>query len=310
MLWRLALVDLLLIGMVLVWGINFSVVKGALSEIAPLPFNALRFALASIGMLAVARLTGNAPPIAPGDFRRLVGLGFLGNTIYQLCFIFGLYLSSAGNTALILAATPVCTAMLSALLRHEQVRARGWLGLFLTVLGVTLILRHSAGHNPGQASLLGDLLLICCSVCWSFYTVFSVPLLKHYPAIAFTAYTTTAGTLFFIPIAAPALFAQSWGDVSPKAWLALAYSFGAALVFGYSAWYYGVQRIGNTRTSVYSNMVPLVALLVAYFYLGEKIGPLQALGAAIIIIGVYTTRTSPVSLERKAPPVEKLSEWC
>jgi drug/metabolite transporter (DMT)-like permease len=63
-----------------------------------------------------------------------------------------------------------------------------------------------------------------------------------------------------------------------------------ALVFGYSAWYYGVEKIGSTRTSVYSNLTPVAGVSVGMIFLGEKLWPLQWLGAVIIFAGLMINR--------------------
>jgi drug/metabolite transporter (DMT)-like permease len=78
--------------------------------------------------------------------------------------------------------------------------------------------------------------------------------------------------------------------VSGWAWLLLVYSAVFALVVAYLIWYTAVQRVGNTRTSIYSNVVPLVAMAVAAVALGEPITARKIAGAAGILSGVVFTR--------------------
>ncbi len=67
-----------------------------------------------------------------------------------------------------------------------------------------------------------------------------------------------------------------------------------AVVIGYLIWYTSVQRVGNARTAVYSNLSPVVAIIFAWLTLGDALGPLQLLGAAIVLIGLVVTRRGRV----------------
>ena len=58
-------------------------------------------------------------------------------------------------------------------------------------------------------------------------------------------------------------------------------------------WYTAVQRIGSSRTAIYSNLTPIVAMIVAAVWLGEPITRPQILGAALILSGIAVTRLSP-----------------
>ncbi|MDH3224923.1 MAG: DMT family transporter, partial [Gemmatimonadota bacterium] len=101
-----------LIAVVLIWGINFSVVKDALRIVDPLVFNAVRFLLAGAALAVLHTARGR---VDRGDLPALVGLGVCGHTAYQAGFIFGLDRTLAGNAAVILAAAPIWTLALAVL---------------------------------------------------------------------------------------------------------------------------------------------------------------------------------------------------
>ena len=103
--------DGLLLLTILFWGINFSVVKFVLAEMSPLVFNGLRFLFSSFLMVILARFTGRSLKFQPRHLPYLIGLGLLGNTMYQLLFIFGIANTTADNSALILATVPVWVAL-------------------------------------------------------------------------------------------------------------------------------------------------------------------------------------------------------
>jgi drug/metabolite transporter (DMT)-like permease len=88
----------------------------------------------------------------------------------------------------------------------------------------------------------------------------------------------------------PQLLTMDWAAVSAVTWVSLVLSALLALNVAYLVWYTGVQQIGPARTSMYSNLVPIVAMVVAAFWLGEPLGGAKILGAVAVLSGVFLTR--------------------
>jgi drug/metabolite transporter (DMT)-like permease len=126
---------------------------------------------------------------------------------------------------------------------------------------------------------------------WAIYTVFSKPLLGRISPLKWSSLTLAVGTVFYLPFCFPAFVNQDFGQVSLKSWLMLAFSGLFALALGYVIWYASVKRIGNSKTVIYGNIVPVFTVIFAAIILTERIGLWQALGAAIILVGVYLTRS-------------------
>jgi drug/metabolite transporter (DMT)-like permease len=282
------LADALLLLVILVWAVNFSVVKASIAHIPPMSFNALRLLGSSGLLLALSRLSGQGG-IPRRELGRVVGLGIVGHTAYQTCFILGLEATTATSSALLLGATPVLVVLVAALTGAESPTRRALLGVFISILGIYLVVRPRAGQ---PATPTGELLTLAASLCWAVYTVGSVGLLSRHGPLKVTAYTMVAGTLFFLPLSLPSVYRTLWGSVPAAVWAAIAYSFLLALGFGYYAWYYGVARLGPTRTAMYSNFTPIAALAISALTLRERPGWAQALGAAVIFLGVYLVRAS------------------
>lgn len=273
---------LALLLMVVVWAVNFSVAKLALATLSPLAFNALRFPLAAAVVWLALRARGPLPLPEPRHRLRILWLGLLGNLVYQQFFIFGLDLTLAGTASVLLAGTPIITAMLSALLGHERVGWRSWTGAAATIVGIVLVV-GTAGEG---GSVLGDVLMILASCAWAAYTVGARPLIEHYGPVPVTAWTLSIGTIGVVLVGIPDLLATDLTTVSAGAWLAVVYAGALSIGLAYLIWNYGVRHIGNTRTAVFSNLVPVVALAVAWVWLNEVPQPRQLLGAAVIIAGV------------------------
>lgn len=280
-----------LLTMVVIWGLNFSVVKAALAYIPPLAFNALRFPLASLTVWLVLRRRGAIPLPRPEDVRRVIVLGLLGNVVYQVAFIVGLDRTRAGNASLLLAASPILTALLSAAAGHERVRPRVWGGVAATLVGMALVvLGGQEGVEIGLGTIAGDLILVVAALAWSIYTVGAKGLIQRYGPVAVTAWTLWIGSVGVVLLGIPQLAGLEWSAVPRPSWAAVAYAGVFGIALAYLLWYQGVRYIGNTRTAIYSNLVPVLAIVIAWLWLGEVPGVWQVVGAAVIIGGVMTAQ--------------------
>lgn len=286
--------DLLLLLMVFIWGANFSVVKYALREFPELSFNALRLIVASgiflalIGRSASAPATGTAASIDRSDWRRLALLGVLGHFVYQLCFLAGVARTSVANGALIFGCTPVTVALMASAAGHEKIPLTRWAGVLLSLSGLYVLVGHRTTWS--LASLAGDALMFGGMVCWSAYSVLSQPLLKRYSPVLVTGVSMVIGTVLYVAISTPALARTDWQAIGVTSWALMFGSSALALAFAYAIWYTGVQRLGSSRTAIYSNLTPIFAMIVATLWLGEPIDSPQIIGAVAILSGVLVTR--------------------
>jgi drug/metabolite transporter (DMT)-like permease len=278
--------------MAVIWGSNYSIVKSAFAEVPPFAFNGLRLAVASLLFLVILAVDARRSPAARtrilADWRAVAAIAVVGHALYQLLFIAGLARTSAANSALIIGCTPVFVALLTAALGHERVPARRWAGVALSATGIYLVVGHGAAMT--HDSLGGDLLMLAAVFCWSLATILLGPVLTRHAPLTVTGYSMALGTVLYLPFAWRDLAGVDWSRVSSHAWLALLYSACLALCVAYVIWYTAVQRLGNTRTAVYSNMVPVVAMVVAAVGFGEPVGWLKIAGAAAILVGVAVTR--------------------
>ena len=285
--------DLGLLLMAAIWGVNFSVLKVILRDLDPLALNALRFPLASLALWTLVRRLPGASRPEPADVVRVLVLGVLGNIAYQLCFIFGLNWTLAGNASLLLATTPIWTVVLSSAVGHERPGKWVFIGIIGTFAGMFLVIKgRGDALDFGNSSVRGDILMVMSAILWSIYTVGGRKLVREYGALRMTAWTLWAGTPFLVLLGVPALLGTDFGAVSTGAWLGVLYSGVMAIAIAYLLWYRGVQRLGNSRTAVYSNLVPVAALITAWVWLGEVPSGPQAAGAAVILAGLSVARLS------------------
>jgi drug/metabolite transporter (DMT)-like permease len=289
--------------MTLIWGTNFSIVKSAFAVMDAQAFNALRMVIASAVFVAIIVFVRRRPhalrgsmasifftpePISRRDWITLVVLGIVGHTAYQYFFIGGLARTSVANSSLMLAATPVVIALISAGLGHERISGLHWLGAALSMAGIYLVVAQAP--SGGGSSLTGDLMMLGAVCCWAIYTLGTRQLMLRHSPVGVTGFSMTIGTLLYVPLTIPHLLGTDWSTVTPGAWAALLYSALFALCVAYTIWYMAVREIGSARTSVYSNVVPIVAMLTAVVFLGEGMTAGRLAGAAAVLVGVALTR--------------------
>jgi drug/metabolite transporter (DMT)-like permease len=296
-------VDGALILMVLIWGANYSVIKRAFQEIPPQPFNAVRIILASgvfwAAIRSARRFARAGDParstifytpsaLTPRDRWDLLWLGLVGHCAYQFCFVGGVAITSVSNAALIIGTTPVVVAILSAALGRERIRANHWIGAAISMSGIYFVVGRGASF--GGATLSGDLLIMVSVCCWAAYTLGAGRLMARHSPLYVTGMTMAIGAVPYVLLTVPAILRTNWAAARPVTWVMLVLSALLALNVAYLIWYIAVKRIGPARTSIYSNLVPIVAMGFAALLLGEPVSRAKLLGAAAVLGGVFLTR--------------------
>jgi drug/metabolite transporter (DMT)-like permease len=274
---------------VLIWGVNFTVTKGAFARFPPLAFTGVRFALASLLLVPLVRRLEGPEPLPRGVLTRLIVLGVVGNTLYQLGFISGLDRTTASNSALILAAMPSIVALLAVALGFEPLRPKVLGGVLVATAGVVLVVA-ARGAGFGGTTMAGDLLTLGAVVCWAGYTLGLGVLPPEVSPLRVTMVTTVAGAPGLVLAGLPEMLGMDWSAVGWQGWAALGYATFLSLLVAYLIWNRSVKVVGPSRTVIYMCLTPLVAVATAAAFLGERPKPLQAVGAALIIGGVVLTR--------------------
>jgi drug/metabolite transporter (DMT)-like permease len=269
-------------------GTNPVAVKYAVGYIPPMPFVSIRFVLAGLVLWTILRLSDPKGRLRRKDFRDMVGLGLVGIALNNILFTTGVSITSASNTALVVATAPLWGMFLAFVLGWERPKLKGIVGVGLALLGVAMIVYRGLGESG--ASLSGDLLVMGAAVCWGSYAVLSIPLLRRYSPLAVAAYSMLFGGVAVLPLASLQLPGVNWGAVSVGGWGAVAYSALLVAAFGFTFWQRGISRIGANRMLVYQYLVTLVGVVSGVVFFGESFGIDKAVGAAILLGGVYLAR--------------------
>lgn len=301
--------DLYLLLVVLIWGLNFPILKAVLGVMHPHVVNVFRFlfSLAVLGgVYGWRQHRAGAPfwePVRQYGWH-LFGLGLLGYLLYQFCFIVGVDFTTAGNAALIMASAPLWTALLGHVFGIDRLGVRTWLGLSVTLVGTVLVVLYGAQRvTLSDDAFVGNLMMLGAALFWGSYTVFNKPVLRHVSPAGLTFFGLLMAMPFLVALAVPYVPDVAWEAVDGTVWIAIAYSGALSTGLAIVLWNLGVQRVGPSNTAVYGNLVPVVAVLASVVFLGEQVTPGQLAGGALIILGlVYMRRvrrrTAPIAEAR------------
>jgi drug/metabolite transporter (DMT)-like permease len=288
---RLSRTDLLVLCVVLIWGATFSVVKIGLREMGPLSFATIRFAVAAAMLLVWVWATEGKPVIRRGDWLRVALVGLTAIGVYQALFTVGLNYTTASNSSLMLATIPAWTATFAAVSGQEKVVPMQVGGILLSFMGVALTIRGGGdGFVLAWENIRGDAMTLVAAALSAASAVLSKPLLLRYSSLRVMSIAVLCGSLFLVPISIPEMAAQEWASMSAVTWLALALTAVLGGCIAFVIWFKSIGEIGASRTVIFNNLIPPVAILIAVTTLGESFTPLQALGAVIVLSGVTLTR--------------------
>jgi drug/metabolite transporter (DMT)-like permease len=116
------------------------------------------------------------------------------------------------------------------------------------------------------------------------------PYTKRIDVIKLSAVTMVGGAVPLLIASMPALVRTNWSVVGTGGWLALFYSSVISMGVAYFFWYRGLRVLGPTRAAVYTQLQPIIALIVAWIFLHETPTVFQGVGAATIVGGVFLAR--------------------
>lgn len=286
-------------GVVLVWGGNYTVGKWGMLGFDPLTFNVVRFIGATPLLFLLLYLLEKNLRIQLKDCWELAMLGLIGITIYQTLFMASVKYATATNASLMLAISPVFTALFAWLAGQERLGPKGRLGSALSLIGVVLVLLFGTNKLAlGWGVIRGDLIAILASSVWGLYPVLAKRMLRKYSALKTMTYASLFGTIFFSVIGYNAMQAITWSEIAPVAWGSMAYSIVLVTTYGLVVWYHAINRIGANRVMAYMYAVPAVAVVTAAILLKEQIHLMQGLGAVVIFWGISMIRKDKFTVQQ------------
>lgn len=276
----------LLLAAVVIWGWTFVATKVLVAELGPVEVFGLRLAI-GLPFLGAVLLVKRVPlRFARGDARALL----FGGAVFALHFlvqIAGLEMTTATNTAWIVAASPLALAVLSFLFLRERIGRAGVAGIAVATAGILMLVSRGRFGDLGWLRSTGDWLVLLSAHTWAIYTVATRDLARRRDPLAVTFGILLVAAAFTGVVFAAAADLASVRALSPRGVAALLYLAIPGLALGQWFWQEGVSRLGAARAGLYLYLEPLATLALAIPLLGEPFGAAAALGGGLVLAGVY-----------------------
>jgi len=274
--------------MVLLWSANYIIGKIALREFPPLLLCGLRLAVAGLFMLPVYLWQG-AATWGKRDLPVLLYLGLFGVTLNQLCFLMGLSRTSVAHSALIIGVGPIFVLLIAAAAGIDRITLRKTLGMLIALGGVAVLVGQASVAERARATLAGDAITFAACVLFSMFAVYGKSATKLHSTVGVNGFGYLVGGLLLVPV----MFWQSSGfsfaHVSPAGWSSLVYMALFPSLICYLIYYHALSRISASRVAAFIYLEPVIAMLLAVAFLGERITAPLVAGGTVIFTGVYLT---------------------
>jgi drug/metabolite transporter (DMT)-like permease len=288
------LAEIAILLVMLTWGANVVAVKAVIADVPPILFAFVRFGTAFLVLLAVLRWREGSAGLPRGDILPMLLLGLAGFGLYQDLWATALGRTTAANSALITAATPVSTMLIAAAVGSDTISRAKVIGAGISLSGAVAVVGVTHGFGFTGASA-GDLMTFGATICWACYVAFGAPVLRRHSPLRTATWAIGLGCLGMLPIAAwqAATFDPSHihvGTIGLYLFCALLAAAAANVVM-----FEAVKVLGPTRSMLFQFLVPAFAVILASIFLGEAIVLGQVLGGAVIVSGILVSRLGPLS---------------
>jgi drug/metabolite transporter (DMT)-like permease len=284
--------DLMLLATVSLWALNFTVSKYILDHgLRPLAYSSVRYACAALLFAGITFALEGSLRIGRRDLPMIV---FSTAVLFvnQLSFVYALRFTTATTVALIFGTLPIFTALFARGAGVEHLPLRFWIAAVLSFAGVALVAIGSGGNL--SANLKGDVLALLGSATWAAYSVAIGPLMRRYSPLRLSAVFLLSVTVALVVAGSRQLADQSF-HFGALVWIGFAFAVLGPLVITNLLWFTAIDRVGPSRASLFANLQPFLAALIALVLLSEPITTVQVVGGVAIAGGIaLASRQGPV----------------
>lgn len=282
----------LLIVCVSIWGSNFVFGTLLAEHFSPLFLTTARLFFIVLFLVMYTFRRSDFMVVRGHVWKALILLGIIGVGINQWSFYKGMQTADPTTSALILALTPIVTALLASIFLKEPLTLRWGAGSFVAITGVFFVV-----YNGEQLQLnTGHLWIVVTMISFAISIVLVRLLAQKLTSSVITLYASLIGFFSLLPFT---LLTVSSAKISHHAgaWILLIAT--AILMHGIVTlvWNSQLKKVGAARSAMFSNLEPFVAMIVGYLVLHQAVTLQQLFGSLLIVIGVSLTSFTPKALK-------------
>lgn len=287
---------------VLAWGMSFVATKAALESFTPFVLIFLRFAGASLVFAFLLRR--RFPRLTLADHGRFLLLATFEPVLYFIFETYGLTMTTATEAAIIIAAVPLAVAIVARVTLKERLERLTVLAILLSIAGIAVLI---AGGRQGDVALsgsvAGNLLMLGAVVAAAFYTVLARSLGAKWSARQITGIQAMYGSVLLLPFFLATAGRTAWDSLGATAITSLVFLTLFATIGAFLTYNFALRFLAAGRAAIFINGIPVVAAIGGWILLGERLGPLEFLGAGMVILAAYLSAlASNRSLRTQVPP--------
>ena len=269
------------------WSSAFTSARIIVTNAPPLSVSAIRFLVAGLIVLTIARYAGQSLRLTQSQWRLTIVFGLCQNALYLGLNFVSMQWVEASLAAIIAASLPLWVGLLGWLIWGERVSRLGILGLFFGIAGVAMIMgtRLTQGVDP-----LGVLLCVIGALALATATLVVRGASAGGNILTVVSYQMLVGSA---ALWVPALLFETWDFTwTPIVVAAFLYTIFIPGILATILWFWLVHRIGATRAATFHFLNPFLGVAVAAVFLGEAIGILDIFGVAVITLGILAVQLS------------------
>lgn len=288
--------------MILVWGISFLNTRVLLDAgLTPTEIFVARFTIAYLSLLAISRF--KVRYTGWRDELLFVVCGIAGGSAYFIAENTALELTLISDVAVLVSTAPLTTALMGAIFyRDERITWLTLVGMVIAFVG-SVMLALKDGFVWGN-SVLGDLLALFAAFVWAFYSMALKKLNRSYTTLFITRKLFFYGIMSALPLLLLEDNQLNWSLFrQPVVWGNLLYLGLVCSMAAYFIWGITVKRIGAVRASNYFYLSPIISMISAAIWFGERMTALAYLGCLLILAGVVIAEKFKRTPEADEPAV-------
>ena len=284
----------LVVGLSILWGINWPMLKIGLSEIPPWTFRAMMLGMGGPCLLAIVRAMGIDIRAPRDQWWPLTYASMTMLTTWMIVSSYAIPMVTSGDAAILAYSMPAWSALFGAILLKERFTARRAAGLALGLAGVGVLLTRSFAAIG--SSLDGALLMTLAAAVWGFGIVLHKSVRWTMPSAAVAGWQVTlAGAAMFL---GSLIFDEpELGRVSALGWVSVAFNIFAIAVLGYIMWFRIMHLYPATVASVGVLLTPIIGVALGAWWLGESVGWRELVALALVVGAIAL-----VVFEKSPPP--------